>query len=356
MAKKRGPGKQSWALSAFILVMLSKLKGLLTLLKFSKIGGTLLTMLLSIGAYAIMAPLPFAIGFVVLILIHELGHTIAAKQKGLPVSAPIFIPFLGALINMKRHPRDAVTEAYIAFGGPLLGSIGAVAFLLIGQWMESRIMISLAYTGFFLNLINLLPIHPLDGGRISTAISRWLWLIGLIGGLYVIYDLRSWLFLIIWALFAWELFQKYVWKREKPGKRYAIGFALSVPYYQLEEAGVFIPGEQHRRDLPFTTWSDLNGGKQIVQPTWEGYLSDAKLELPKQALVHRVQVAGVERNDAAMRLTIRLLVEWEAHMNDVYYDVPLRTRWGFGIAYALLAGTLGVLMFAAKHMLVIPLS
>lgn len=354
MAKKRGPGKQSWAFSAFILVLLSKLKGLLTLLKFSKIGGTLLTMLLSIGAYAIMAPLPFAIGFVVLILIHELGHSIAAKQKGLPVSAPIFIPFLGALINMKRHPRDAVTEAYIAFGGPLLGSIGAAVFLLIGQWTHSSLMISLAYTGFFINLINLLPIHPLDGGRISTAVSRWLWLVGLIGGLYVIYDLKSWLFLIVWALFAWELFQKYVWKREKPGTQYAVGYGFTIPYSELEAAGMFIPGEQHRRELPFTTWSDLNGA-QTVQLTWDGYLNEAKVVLPKQALVRRVQVAGVERNDAAQRLTIRVRIDWEAHVNDVYYDVPIRTRWGYGIAYAVLAVTLGVLMYAAKHLLVTPL-
>jgi Zn-dependent protease len=354
VAKKRGPGKQSWALSAFFILLLSKLKGLLTLLKFSKIGGTLLTMVFSIGAYALMAPLPFAIGFVVLILIHELGHSIAAKQKGLPVSAPIFIPFLGALINMKRHPRDAVTEAYIAFGGPLLGSIGAAAFLLAGQWTDSRLLISLAYTGFFINLINLLPIHPLDGGRISTAVSRWLWLVGLIGGLYVIYDLKSWLFLIIWVLFAWELFQKYVWKREKPGKPYASGYAFVVPYSDLEAAGVFIPGEQHRRELPFTTWSDLNGA-QTVQFTWDGYLNDVSVPLPKQAIVRRVQVAGVERGDDVKRLTIRVRIDWEAHVNDVYYEVPLRTRWGFGIAYAVLAGALGVLMYAAKHLLITPM-
>ncbi|WP_231571259.1 site-2 protease family protein [Gordoniibacillus kamchatkensis] len=116
MGSKRNTDTKKWAISAFFLFIITKLKGLFVLFKFSKIGGTLLTMLLSIGAYAIMSPLWFAVGFVVLILIHELGHSIAAKQKGLPVSAPIFIPFIGALINMKRHPRDAVTEAYIAFG------------------------------------------------------------------------------------------------------------------------------------------------------------------------------------------------------------------------------------------------
>jgi Zn-dependent protease len=350
LADKRKTGTRKWAFSAFFLYLFTKLKGVVALFKFSKIGGTLLTMLLSIGAYAIAAPLPFAVGFVVLMFIHELGHSIAAKQKGLPVSAPIFIPFVGALITMKRHPRDAATEAYIAFGGPLLGSIGAAVFLVIGQWLDRKVMISLAYTGFFLNLINLLPIHPLDGGRIATAVTRWLWLLGLIGGLFVIYALGSWLFLLIWALFAWDLFQKYVWKRQRPGRSQVHLYSLPVPYEEVLMLGLPLPGEQHRRDLPFTTWSDLEG-KQWLRLSWEGYLEEATLNWPGQGLVRRVETIGSSRDDFARKLSIRIRVEWEPHVNDTYYDVPVRTRWGYGIAYALLAAALGALMYATKHLL-----
>ncbi|WP_231571260.1 hypothetical protein [Gordoniibacillus kamchatkensis] len=220
----------------------------------------------------------------------------------------------------------------------------------IGQWSGSKLMISLAHTGFLLNLINLLPIHPLDGGRIATAVTRWLWLVGLIGGLLVIYDLGSWLFLLIWAMFAWDLFQKYVWKRHKPGQAVAHVYSLSVPYDEILAQGLPLPGERHRRDLPFATWSDLDG-KQRLRITWEGYLPEATLELPGQGLVRRVETIGSGRDDAARKLSIHVRVEWVPHVNDAYYDVPVRTRWGYGAAYALLAAALGVLLYATKHML-----
>jgi Zn-dependent protease len=176
---KRKRNLTFWATIGLFLLTFGK--NAFMILKSAKFLTPFLTMLVSIGAYALIAPLEFAIGFVILILIHELGHVWAAKIKGLPVTAPVFIPFLGALIMMKRHPRDAQTEAFIAFGGPLIGSLGALVFLWVGLAFGNALLIQLAYVGLFLNLINLLPIQPLDGGRISVAVSRWLWLFGLIG-------------------------------------------------------------------------------------------------------------------------------------------------------------------------------
>jgi Zn-dependent protease len=347
----RNKNNQSrWVLSAALLFLLSKFKSLLALLKFSKIAGTLITMILSIAAYAIAAPLPFAIGFVMLMFIHELGHGIAAKRKGLPVSAPIFIPFLGALIMTKRYPRDAVTEAYVAFGGPLIGTIGALAFLAVGMAFDSGLWTSLAYTGFFLNLINLLPIHPLDGGRIVTAVTRWLWLVGLVGGLVVIIYMGSFVFMFIWALFAWDLFAKYVWKRETPGQRLAAFARHQVNMDELLQHGCLIPGEQHQRELPFTTYSDLNG-QQSVEYVWEGMIERGKIDLPVQAIIRKVQVVGVARNDRERMLTIHCRIEYETFSNDKYYEVPVKTRWLFGAAYGLLASFLGFLMYASKHLL-----
>lgn len=143
-----------------------------------KTGGT---MVLSIGAYAVAWGWMFAVGFVLLLLIHECGHLVAARQMGLKVGAPVFIPFMGALIALKEAPRDAWVEAWVGIGGPLLGTAGAAVCEAIYLASGNALFRALAYTGFFLNLFNLAPIGFLDGGRIVTALSPWLWLVGAVG-------------------------------------------------------------------------------------------------------------------------------------------------------------------------------
>jgi len=153
---------------------LAKLKFLLPFLK------TGLTMLLSIGAYALAWPWQFAVGFVLLIFVHECGHLIAAKRIGLKVGMPVFIPFMGALIALKEAPRNAWIESQVGIGGPLLGTVGAVICEGIYLLTGNPLFRALAYTGFFLNLFNLAPVGFLDGGRIVTALSPWLWIVGFI--------------------------------------------------------------------------------------------------------------------------------------------------------------------------------
>jgi Zn-dependent protease len=154
------------------LILLPALKFLPVILKT---GGT---MLLSIGAYAWFWGVWFAVGFVLLIFVHECGHLIAARRIGLKVGAPVFIPFMGALIALKEAPRNAWIEAQVGIGGPLLGALGALACELIFYASGNPMFRALAYTGFFLNLFNLAPVGFLDGGRIVTALSPWLWLVG----------------------------------------------------------------------------------------------------------------------------------------------------------------------------------
>jgi len=163
-----------------IVKFFAKLKFLiLPVLKFFpiilKTGGT---MVLSIGAYALFWGVWFAVGFVVLIFVHECGHLIAAKRLGLKVGAPVFIPFMGALIALKEAPRNAWIEAQVGIGGPLLGALGAVVCELIFLVSGNPMFRALAYAGFFLNLFNLMPVGFLDGGRIVTALSPWLWIVG----------------------------------------------------------------------------------------------------------------------------------------------------------------------------------
>jgi Zn-dependent protease len=145
-----------------------------------KVFTTAASMLVSIAAYAWIWGLPFAIGFVVLIFIHEIGHVIELRRQGVPASAPLFIPFLGAVIGMKQLPDDAWKEARVALAGPILGSIGAVAFLVAAEVADSDLLMALAFVGFFLNLFNLIPIVPLDGGRAVAALHPAVWLLGLL--------------------------------------------------------------------------------------------------------------------------------------------------------------------------------
>jgi Zn-dependent protease len=152
---------------------------LLPLLKFLpvllKSGGTMLLML---WVYMQLWGWQFALGFVFLLLVHETGHLIVARKFGLKVGAPVFIPFMGAFIALKEAPRNAWTEACVGIGGPLLGSLGALVCNALGQLFAAPIFIALAWFGYFLNLFNLTPVGMLDGGRIVTALSRWLWLPG----------------------------------------------------------------------------------------------------------------------------------------------------------------------------------
>jgi Zn-dependent protease len=151
---------------------------LLATLKWGKIATTGGTMLLSLAIYATIWGWPYAAGVVVLLFVHEMGHFIAARQCGLNVGAPTFIPFLGAWIELKDQPLDVRTEAYIAFAGPLMGTVGAVAFYLWGRWSDNTLLLAISYAGLFLNLFNLLPVSPLDGGRITAILSPRVWLLG----------------------------------------------------------------------------------------------------------------------------------------------------------------------------------
>jgi Zn-dependent protease len=163
-----------------IVALFAKFKfALVAVLKYLplllKTGGT---MIVSIGFYAMVWGIWFAVGFVLLLLVHECGHLLAAKRFGLKVGAPMFIPFIGAVILLKEAPRNAWVESVVGIGGPLLGSAGALACQGLYLATGNPMFRALAYTGFLINLFNLMPVGFLDGGRIVTALSPWMWLIG----------------------------------------------------------------------------------------------------------------------------------------------------------------------------------
>ena len=160
------------------MLLVTKGKAILLLLPKLKIFTTSASMLVSIAAYAWIWGWAFAVGFVLLLLIHEMGHVIQLRREGVEASAPMFIPFLGAVIAAKSMGDDAAAEARVGLAGPILGTIASLVPL--GIWLATgeEFWQALAYVGFFLNLLNLLPVLPLDGGRAMAALSPWVWAVG----------------------------------------------------------------------------------------------------------------------------------------------------------------------------------
>ncbi len=166
------------ALGLLLFKFGAKLKGLLLLLPKLKLFTTSASMLVSIGAYTLIWGWRFAVGFVLLLLIHEMGHVFQLRREGIKATAPLFIPFLGAAVGMKQMPKDAAAEARVGLAGPILGSLGCLIPVGLYALTGNELFQALAFVGFFLNLINLLPVLPLDGGRAMAALSPWMWFVG----------------------------------------------------------------------------------------------------------------------------------------------------------------------------------
>jgi Zn-dependent protease len=176
---RHGFSKRVASVLAALAVLLAKAKTLIFLLPKLKLLTTFGSMLVSIAAYGLIFGLPFAAGFVLLLLLHEVGHVIQLRREGIKASAPMFIPFLGAVISAKSMGKDAAAEARVGLAGPVLGTVASLVPLAVWLLTGSDFWRALAYIGFVLNLFNLLPVVPLDGGRAMAALSPAVWLVGL---------------------------------------------------------------------------------------------------------------------------------------------------------------------------------
>src|SRR5205085_5929741 len=162
----------------------------------------------------------FGIGLVVLLFVHEMGHVVEAKRQGLPVSAPLFVPFLGAMISMRQMPHDAWREARMGIAGPILGSLGAFALYGIGVATDSRPLKALAFLGFFINLFNLIPASPLDGGRIAAALHPAFWFLGLLALLGLVIVRPNPILILILIVAASEVWRRWRHRRHPAAKEY----------------------------------------------------------------------------------------------------------------------------------------
>jgi Zn-dependent protease len=164
----------------------------------------------TIAAYTTQWPLAVVVGFVVITLIHEVGHAIAIRAKGLRAGFMVFIPFVGGAVTLKGQPRSVYDDALIGLAGPFAGTIASLACLQVYKWIHDPLWLLIAFLGFGLNLINLLPIGMLDGGRISAAITKWMWVFGGAALVYKVWDQPNPLTIVILVLAAFQVYASIV--------------------------------------------------------------------------------------------------------------------------------------------------
>ena len=225
-------------IGAAILAFLAKIKSILLLLPKIKLLVTAGSMAVSIAAYTTIWGFWFAIGFVVLLLVHELGHVIQLRREGIPASAPMFIPFLGAVVASKSLGDNAVAEARVGLAGPVLGTIGSAACLVIWQITGHDYWRALGYTGFFINLFNLLPVVPLDGGRAMAAMSPWMWFLGFFGIAVLAFVFPNPIIILIALFAAYETYRR--WEQRRKGGAEAKAFYRVSPRNRLLVGAVYL--------------------------------------------------------------------------------------------------------------------
>jgi Zn-dependent protease len=202
-------------------------------MQYAVAGGSFVV---TIAAYATQYPLGVVTGFVGITLIHEIGHAVAIRAKGLRAGFMVFIPFIGGAVTLKDQPRTVFDDAIIGLAGPFFGTMASLAVLQVYKWTSDPLYLMIAFLGFALNLINMIPIGMLDGGRISAAITKWMWVIG--GGaiVYKVVDQPNPLFILIAVLAAFQVYASI--NREKTDPHFyeisgAKRAAIAVLYFAL---------------------------------------------------------------------------------------------------------------------------
>lgn len=374
----RKGNKRRGVLATAGLLLLSKLKWLLAVLKFSKFGATFISLIVSLAGYAVFYGWKFAFALVYLLFVHEMGHLVAARQKGIKTSPAVFVPFMGAIIGMKETPKDAETEAYLAYGGPLAGFISVLPAILLYSINHDPFWLLVMMLGSLLNLFNLIPVSPLDGGRIVTVLSTKIWFVGLIFLIaYTIFSPSPILFLIlIFGILTWwrrvrEDYRRHIITLEKQQK---VKWMTLLPQYQndlfypvrSEEGATFFLNEGMKMHLI----RELRSRKQTIEEHLTHFKSfflpfiedQKKLEKDSYA-IEKVTIDkminlinAIDRVEDIQRIVSTLEKDVNKHDEELkkmktYYQADTITKWKVSIAYIGLAIVLGVIFFYSKDLL-----
>jgi Zn-dependent protease len=228
LAPLSGIALLAWKIAGPVLLALKNVK----LFAFS------LTFLVSLAAYTSIWGWRFALGFMVLLMVHEMGHVIQLRREGVKASAPMFIPFLGAVVAARSLGENALAEARVGLAGPVLGTAGAAVCWAIAEATGSDLLRALAYVGFFLNLFNLLPVVPLDGGRAMAAMAPWMWFLGLGALVALVLVLPNPILLIIIVFAGIETYRR--WKARKTRSLEQAAYYRVSPRNRLLVGAVYI--------------------------------------------------------------------------------------------------------------------
>jgi Zn-dependent protease len=218
------------------------------LLKFGKVAllfvgkakflATSGSMLVSVAAYALIWGWKFAVGFVALLFVHEMGHYIQLRREGVTPSGMLFIPFLGAVVGARSLGGSALAEARVGLAGPILGTIGCLVPAGIYLATGEEFWKALAFTGFFLNLFNLIPVVPLDGGRAMAAMAPWMWFVGFGAMAALLFIAPNPILILILLLGGLETYRR--WKQRKAGEEGNAAYYNVKPAHRLLVGAVYV--------------------------------------------------------------------------------------------------------------------
>ncbi len=237
-ALRKRIGSMFAAIVALIAKFFTAIKGLLLLLPKAKFLTSTGTALVSVAAYSLFFGWEFAAGFVLLLFVHEMGHVFQLRREGVPASAPMFIPGFGAVVMMKSLPDDALAEARVGLAGPILGTLGAAVCLALAETLGSDLLRALAYVAFFLNLINLIPVTPFDGGRAMAAMAPAMWFLGL-GALVALFVITGNYFLLLFLLLGF-MDTRRRWQQRKTRSLEQAAYYRVAPRHRLYVGAVYI--------------------------------------------------------------------------------------------------------------------
>jgi Zn-dependent protease len=216
----------------------AKFKALLLLLPKLKALSTAGSMLVSVAAYALIWGWRFAVGFVALLFVHEMGHVIQMRREGVKASWMLFIPFLGAAVGARSLGGNALAEARIGLAGPVIGTLGTAAVVPLALATDSDLLMALAFTGFFLNLFNLVPLLPFDGGRAMAAMAPWMWFVGfgaMVAFFFIFPNPILILFLLLGGMETWRR-----WRQRKRGEEGNAAYYEVKPRHRLAVGAVYV--------------------------------------------------------------------------------------------------------------------
>jgi Zn-dependent protease len=237
-AARRRIGSVLAAIAALVAKFFAAVKTAALFLLKLKVLTTGGTALVSIVAYSLFFGWTFAVGFVLLIFVHEMGHVFQLRREGIKASAPMFIPGFGAFISAKSFGDNALSEARVGLAGPVLGTVGAGVCLVIAEAAGSDFFRALAYVGFFLNLFNMLPVVPLDGGRAMAAMAPWMWFVGLgvvVALALIVPNLILWIIVVLAVV---ETYRR--WRARKSGSVEQAAYYRVSPRNRVLVGAVYI--------------------------------------------------------------------------------------------------------------------